>query len=152
MINKSLILLLICFLFGCGYEPLYLKKNSLDIPIKSWEFNGDKNINRMISTQLKSLQNNDKKIGYDAKINSTKLLEVVSKDSSGNPSIYRLSVMVNLKLLDNQSIIKQRDFDRSFTFNDNENKFELAQYKKNIEINLVNEIAEKIFIFVRSNK
>ena len=151
MINKSLILLLICFLFGCGYEPLYLKKNSLDIPIKSWEFNGDKDINRMISAQLKSLQNNDKKIGYDAKINSTKLLEVVSKDSSGNPSIYRLSVMVNLKLLDNQSIIKQRDFDKSFTFNDNENKFELAQYKKNIEINLVNEVAEKIFIFVRSN-
>lgn len=151
MINKSLILLLICFLFGCGYEPLYLKKNNLDIPIKSWEFNGDKNINRMISAQLKSLQNNDKKIGYDAKINSTKLLEVVSKDSSGNPSIYRLSVMVNLKLLDNQSIIKQRDFDKSFTFNDNENKFELAQYKKNIEINLVNEIAEKIFIFVSSN-
>ena len=151
MINKSLILLLICFLFGCGYEPLYLKKNNLDIPIKSWEFNGDKNINRMISVQLKSLQNNDKKIGYDAKINSTKLLEVVSKDSSGNPSIYRLSVMVNLKLLDNQSIIKQRDFDKSFTVNDNENKFELAQYKKNIEINLVNEIAEKIFIFVSSN-
>ena len=78
-------------------------------------------------------------------------MEVVSKDSSGNPSIYRLSVMVNLKLLDNQSIIKQRDFDKSFTFNDNENKFELAQYKKNIEINLVNEIAEKIFIFVSSN-
>ena len=151
MINKSLILLLICFLFGCGYEPLYLKKNNLDIPIKSWEFNGDKNINRMISVQLKSLQNNDKKIGYDAKINSTKLLEVVSKDSSGNPSIYRFSVMVNLKLLDNQSIIKQRDFDKSFTFNDNENKFELTQYKKNIEMNLVNEIAEKIFIFVSSN-
>jgi hypothetical protein len=151
MINKSLILLLICFLFGCGYEPLYLKKNSLDIPIKSWEFNGDKNINRMISAQLKSLQNNDKKIGYDAKINSTKLLEVVSKDSSGNPSIYRLSVMVNLKLIDDQSIIKQRDFDKSFTFNDNENKFELAQYKKNIEVNLVNEVAEKIFIFVRSD-
>ena len=151
MINKSLILLLICFLFGCGYEPLYLKKNNLDIPIKSWEFNGDKNINRMISAQLKSLQNNDKKMGYDAKINSTKLLEVVSKDSSGNPSIYRFSVMVNLKLLDNQSIIKQRDFDKSFTFNDNENKFELTQYKKNIEMNLVNEIAEKIFIFVSSN-
>jgi hypothetical protein len=151
MINKSLILLLICFLFGCGYEPLYLKKNSLDIPIKSWEFNGDKNINRMISTQLKSLQNNDKKIGYDAKINSRKLLEVVSKNSSGNPSIYRLSVMVNLKLIDDQSIFKQRDFDKSFTFNDNENKFELAQYKKNIEMNLVNEVAEKIFIFISSN-
>ena len=105
----------------------------------------------MISVQLKSLQNNDKKIGYDAKINSTKLLEVVSKDSSGNPSIYRLSVMVNLKLLDNQSIIKQRDFDKSFTFNDNENKFELAQYKKNIEMNLVNEVTEKIFIFISSN-
>ena len=151
MINKSLILLLICFLFGCGYEPLYLKKNSLDIPIKSWEFNGDKDINRMISVQLKSLQDNNKKIGYDAKINSTKLLEVISKDSSGNPSIYRLSVMVNFKLIDNQSIIKQRDFNKSFTFNDNENKFELAQYKKNIEVNLVNEVAEKIFIFVRSD-
>ena len=151
MINKSLILLLICFLFGCGYEPLYLKKNSLDIPIKSWEFNGDKDINRMISVQLKSLQDNNKKIGYDAKINSRKLLEVVSKDSSGNPSIYRLSVMVNLKLIDDQSIFKQRDFDKSFTFNDNENKFELAQYKKNIEMNLVNEVAEKIFIFISSN-
>ena len=105
----------------------------------------------MISAQLKSLQNNDKKTGYDAKINSRKLLEVVSKDSSGNPSIYRLSVLVKFKLIDNKSIVKQRDFDKSFTFSDNENKFELAQYKKNIEINLVNEVAEKIFIFVSSD-
>ena len=151
MINKSLILFLVCFLFGCGYEPLYLKKNNLDKPIKSWAFNGDKNINRMISAQLKSVRDKDKKTGYDAKIDSKKLLEIISKDSVGNPSIYRLSVLVNFQLIDNEIIIKQRDFNVSFNFNENKNKFELAQYKKNIEMNLVNEVAEKIFIFISSN-
>ena len=36
----------------------------------------------------------------------------------------------------------------SFTYNNNSNKFELAQYQKNIEKNLTNKIAEEIIVFL----
>ena len=47
-------------------------------------------------------------------------------------------------------IIKQKEFVSTFTYNASDNKFNLSQYQKNIELNLINEISEKIFIYLRS--
>ena len=88
--------------------------------------------------------------GYTLVLNSTKRIDVISKDKSGNPSVYRSSVIVNLLLSDAKATIKQKEFNSSFTYNNTQNKFDLSQYQKNIEVNLINEISEKIFIFLKS--
>ena len=85
MLKKTLLLLLIFHLFGCGYEPLYLKKNNLDMPIKNWVLKGDKEINRIVISQLKSIKNNNTETGYVLKLISEKKLEIISKDKNGNP-------------------------------------------------------------------
>ena len=88
--------------------------------------------------------------GYTLSLKSSKKIEVISKDKSGNPSVYRSSIIVNFSLADKKKIVKQKEFYSSFTYNNSQNKFDLSQYQKNIEINLINEISEKIVIFLRS--
>ena len=150
MLKKISLLLLLCSLWGCDYKPLYLKKNDLGKLIKITTLNGDSKINKTIVSflRLKDIKNINS--GYTLVLNSTKRIDVVSKDKSGNPSVYRSTVIVDLLLSDANTTIKQKEFNSSFTYNNSQNKFDLSQYQKNIEINLINEIAEKIFIFLRS--
>tara|TARA_B100000787_G_scaffold170081_1_gene163879 strand:+ start:2860 stop:3312 length:453 start_codon:yes stop_codon:yes gene_type:complete len=150
MLKKSLLLFLVFTLFSCGYEPLYIKKGPPSLKIKSIVMEGDKKINRKILPILDLKENENKETGYQLKLNSEKKTEVVSKDKIGNPSVYRTTITVNFDIFDNNKIIKSKIFLTSFTYNSNKNKFDLSQYQKGIEENLINEIIEKIFIFLRS--
>tara|TARA_B100000780_G_scaffold244562_1_gene188228 strand:+ start:1302 stop:1754 length:453 start_codon:yes stop_codon:yes gene_type:complete len=150
MLKKISLLLLLCSLWGCDYKPLYLKKNDLGKLIKITTLNGDSKINKTIVSFLRLKDNKNINSGYTLVLNSTKRIDVVSKDKSGNPSVYRSTVIVDLLLSDANTTIKQKEFNSSFTYNNSQNKFDLSQYQKNIEINLINEIAEKIFIFLKS--
>ena len=144
------LLLLFCFVWNCGYSPLYLKKNNLDKAIKIITLKGNPKINRMIMSFLGLKESKNVESTYALLLDSSKKIEVVSKDKNGNPSVYRSSVMINFLLSDNEKIIKQKEFNASFTYNNSQNKFNLSQYQKNIEVNLINEISEKIFIFLKS--
>ena len=150
MLKKITLLLLLCSFWSCGYTSLYLKKNDLDQPIKIATLNGDPKINRMIMSFLGIKENKNIESGYTLILNSTKKIDTVSKDKSGNPSVYRSSIIVNFSLSNEDVIIKQKEFNSSFTYNNSQNKFDLSQYQKNIEVNLINEISEKIFIFLKS--
>ncbi len=143
-------MLLLCALWGCDYTPIYLKKSNLGQLIKTSTLNGDPKINKAIISFLGLKENKNMNSGYTLVLNSTKRVDVVSKDKSGNPSVYRLSVIVNLLLNDAKETIKKKEFNSSFTYNNSQNKFDLSRYQKNIEINLINDIAEKIFIFLKS--
>ena len=150
MLKKITLLLLLCSFWSCGYTSLYLKKNDLDQPIKIATLNGDPKINRMIMSFLGIKENKNIESGYTLILNSTKKIDTVSKDKSGNPSVYRSSIIVNFSLSNEDVIIKQKEFNSSFTYNNSQNKFDLSQYQKNIEVNLINEISEKIYIFLKS--
>ena len=150
MLKKTTLLLLFCSLWSCGFTPLYLKKNDLDRPIKTVKFNGDQNINRIIMASLGLKEDKNIETGYSLTLNSTKKIEVISKDKNGSPSVYRSSIIVNFLLIYEGDIFKQKNFDTSFTYNNSNNKFDLSQYQKKIEENLVNEISEKIFIYLRT--
>ena len=48
MLKKITLLLLLCFFWSCGYEPIYLKKNDLKQQINIITLNGDQKINKII--------------------------------------------------------------------------------------------------------
>ena len=150
MLKKIPLLLLICFFWGCGYEPLYIKKNDLKQQINVITLNGDQKINKMILSSLGIKEDKNSISGYALILKSTKSIDVVSKDKAGNPSVYRSSIIVNFSLTDDDTIIKQKEFNSSFTYNNTQSKFDLSQYQKNIELNLISEISEKIFIYLRT--
>ena len=150
MLKKITLLLLLCFLWSCGYEPLYLKKNNLKQAIKVVNIEGDQKINKFILSSLGIKEDKSSATGYILTLKSSKKIDIVSKDKKGNPSSYKISIIVNFSLANEEAIVKQKKFNSSFTYNNSHNKFDLSQYQKNIELNLINEISEKIFIYLRT--
>ncbi|MDA7745428.1 hypothetical protein N8859_01185 [Candidatus Pelagibacter sp.] len=150
MLKKITLLLLLCFFWSCGYEPLYLKKNDLKRQINVIIFNGDQKINKMILSSLGIEEDKNSTSGYTLILKSSKKIDVISKDKTGNPSIYRSTIIVNFSLTDDDTIIEQKEFISSFTYNNTQSKFDLSRYQKNIELNLINEMSEKIFIYLRT--
>ena len=150
MLKKITLLLLLCFFWSCGYEPLYLKKNDLKQQINIISLNGDQKINKIIMSSLGIKEDKNSTSGYTLILKSSKKIDVISKDKNGNPSVYRSSIIVNLSLTGEEIIVKQKEFYSSFTYNNSQNKFSLSQYQKNIELNLINEISEEIFIYLRN--
>ena len=148
MIKKKIFLILIIFLSNCGYNPIYLKKIDTEVLINSYQLIGDKNINRSIISYLGIKNNDNTNAKYNLKLNSTKLVETVAKDKVGNTSVYKTTIRVELSISEGNSVIKERIFVSSFVYNNISNKFDLFQYQKNIDKNLIKNLSEKIFIFL----
>ena len=148
MIKKKIFLILIIFLSSCGYNPIYLKKIDTEVIINSYQLVGDKNINRSIISHLGIKNNENTNAKYNLKLNSTKLVEVVAKDKEGNTSVFKTTITVKLLISEGNSVIKERTFVSSFVYNNTSNKFDLFQYQKNIDKNLIKNLSEKIFIFL----
>jgi hypothetical protein len=150
MTKKITLLLVIFFIWGCGYQPIYLKKNNSEQKIKTITLNGEQKVNKIIVSSLGLKEDENLLTGYSLILKSLKRIDIISKDKSGNPSVYKTSVIVEVSLTEKERIIKQKEFVSSFTYNATENKFNLSQYQKSIELNLINEISEKIFIYLRT--
>ena len=147
MIKKIFFFVAIIMLTNCSFEPIFLKKNT-NLIISKLELNGDKKINREIISILNINEKNQSEFGYKLILNSNKKLEIISKDKAGNPSIYKITLNVNVSLVKEDETIKTKRFNLNFTFNNMKNKFDLSQYQKSIETNLLNKITEEIFIFL----
>ena len=150
MTKKITLLLVIFLIWGCGYQPIYLKKNNSEQKIKTITLNGDQKINKIIINSLGIKEDRNLPTEYSLILKSLKKIDIISKDKSGNPSAYKTSIIVDVSLTEKERIIKQKEFVSTFTYNASDNKFNLSQYQKNIELNLINEISEKIFIYLRS--
>ena len=150
MLKKITLLLSLCFFWGCGYEPLYLKKNDYKQQINVITFSGDQKINKLIISFLGIKENRNLISGYILTLKSSKKIDVVSKDKTGNPSAYKSSIIVNFTLTNKETIIKEKEFNSSFSYNNSKDKFGLSKYQREVELNLINEISEKIFIYLRT--
>ena len=74
---------------------------------------------------------------------------MILKNSKGDPSKNRLTVTIDLSILDtNQNLIASNKFAESFQYNIDDNKFNLKQYEKNLKISLVEQITEQILAFL----
>jgi|TARA_B100000780_G_scaffold84325_2_gene57697 hypothetical protein len=148
VIRKIFYFLLIVALSGCGYESIYFNNNKLNLPIKEFELTGDKNVNRKIISILNLKKDNSKNTNYVLRLDSQKLLETAAKDKAGNATIFKTSLKIKIQLTKNGKLINEKTFDDSFTYSNSEDKFNLSQYQKSIEENLIDKISEKIIFFL----
>tara|TARA_B100000768_G_scaffold165169_1_gene167588 strand:- start:1065 stop:1526 length:462 start_codon:yes stop_codon:yes gene_type:complete len=152
---KKIAYLIIFFIVvGCGYEPIYSKKGSYNISVKNYILEGNKGINRKLVSLLNLKENkNQQRSTYNLTLISKSITEVTAKDGLGNTSIYKttISISFDLKNLGNEGkTFKPKDFIASFSYNNMTNKFDLTQYQKTIETNLITRISEEIAIFINS--
>ena len=61
---------------------------------------------------------------------------------------YRSSIFVDIKLIKNKKIIKNKTFSDEFTYNQKDNKFELIEYQTSIRKQLTNGIIEDLILFL----
>jgi hypothetical protein len=148
MIKKVFFLVLILFLSSCGYNPIYLKKSDTDLSLKNYQVTGNKIINKSIVSYLNLKNSSNTNAKYSLELNSTKLVETVAKDKMGNASVYKTTIRVELLLTEGANVIKKRIFTSDFIYNNIANKFDLFQYQKNIDKNLIDNLSEKILIFL----
>ena len=152
--KKILVFLLLSsflLLNNCGYEYIY-SKGSGNFFIKNIKIKTNDEINYKIKNRLKIFSNSNSKNRYDLEIDALKSIKIVSKDSKGDPKIYQMNIKVEVKLIENYQNIKEINFEEYFNYNNNSNKFELKQYEKNIEDNLIEKNIENLTFYISSIK
>ena len=146
---KKLFLLLILSLFisQCGYEKVYSGKN-IDITIKN--IKKDNNIinNELSETLLEVLSNKTSENTYELEIQSKKFTKVRTKNSKGDPSVYVLKLETMIKAKDKTNKEYINFFYEEMNYNNNDDKFELSQYTKEIEKILIRETVKDIIAYL----
>ena len=147
MKKNIIILILSTFIItSCGYKSIYSSKN-LNFNILEFEVADKTKISRKIKSNLDSYKKNNSKNFYYIKINSKKEINIISKDSKGDPSNFVMNIISEITILNDEKIVKNKVFSESFNYKNSSNKFDLKQYEKNIEENLTDKIIENIISY-----
>ena len=141
-------LLILIFLFSCGYNPIYQTNQKDNFKIDTIKYSGNKKINQSIIRKIEKFKKNDAKNIFDLDLKSFKKENIISKDKKGNASSYKLILEVNMILTNKKNgKIFAKKFLKESPFNSMDNKFELNQYKNNIEKNMISKILQDMNIF-----
>ena len=149
---KNVILILfLFFLNNCGYTSVYKNQNSQDFQIKVINMKGDNEINNLIKNELKFYSNRSSNIKYDISINSEYQKIIVSKNSAGVATDYKLIVDTEISF-DKEDKNNILNFNENINIKSNSNSFEQNNYEKNLKKNFASSISNKLIINILSNK
>ena len=146
--NKILNYILIFFLFillSCGYKPVLTNKN-YTFSISPKDISGDQKINSIIIEKFNSLRGEEEE--FYVSLSTTKEINIISKDSKGDPAIFELIINVNYNVERKEKILFQKNISKKTTYNNISDKFELDSYEKNIINNLSIDISDKIIFSI----
>ena len=151
---KNLILLIILIsLINCsGYKPVLTSKD-IDFNILNIKINVNDRISNNIRKKLRIYSDQEQKENtISLEINSVKQVYAIAKDSKGNDSVYEMKIITNIEIINSGTDNKKIEFEEKFSFNNQSNKFELEQYKKDIQNDLIDKIVEKLILNLRTTK
>ena len=150
--KKLILVLIIFFLSGCGYTPLYSSKDS-NYKIIGIKSNVDNSLTNYIRNNISVFSNNNAVKKLNISYNYKEEISIILKDAKGNPAKNRLSVIIDLSIFDDgDDLIVTRKFSENFEYNIEDNKFNLKQYEKNIKLNLIEDITQQILEFLANLK
>ena len=146
--KKIFLILIILFLNGCGYTPLYSSKDS-NYKVISLKKNVNNSLTNYVQNSIEVISNENAEKSLNISFEYNENISVILKNSKGNPTKNRLNVIIDLSLLDsNDNLITSKQFSESFEYNIDDNKFNLKQFEKNIKFNLIEDITQQILVFL----
>ena len=146
--KKIFLILIILFLNGCGYTPLYSSKDS-NYKVISLKKNVNNSLTNYVQNSIEVISNKNAEKSLNISFEYNENISVILKNSKGDPTKNRLNVIIDLSLLDsNDNLITSKQFSESFEYNIDDNKFNLKQYEKNIKFNLIEDITQQILVFL----
>ncbi len=151
MIKKNLIklLILLFFISGCGYSPIFSKKNT-NFSIYELSASGNSKLNKIINNRLNDYKGSDGKRKFSLTLETHLNKEIVLRDSKGNPKTYRVNLLSNISIKDFDGNVKNKSFSKSVDYNNKSNKSNLKKYENETSKNLAEKIADEIIIYLGS--
>ncbi len=150
---KKILIFPIFFLFflSCGYTPVFFKKD-INFSIENIKFLGDKDVKEKINHSLSNYSNKpnkEKKVSLI--INSSKKINVASKNSKGEAQTNKISIdaSVNIILSENNFLVK--NFSKSSVYTIIDRKSEQKLIENKLTENLSSEIALQIIFEILKN-
>ena len=141
------IILIFCLIFlcSCGYTSIYKNQKSQNFQINIIEMVGDNEFNNLFRNELGLYSNTDSNEKYDILVNSKYQKIIVSKNSSGVVTDYKILVNTKININLNKET-KKLEFNESINIKNNSNSFEQNRYERNIKRNFASSIREKFLI------
>jgi len=147
--KKIILISLVIFLSNCaGYKPIFTSDQT-NFYIEKIEISDDNKLVRKLVKNLKPYSIDNGKQSITLKLDLNKQENVIMKDAKGDPASYEIKIELNVDVITKDDTNKL-NFKENFTFNNQSNKFELNQYKKNTETNLINKIFENLILELRA--
>ena len=150
---KKIFILLTLFLFfsSCGYTPIFSKKD-INFSIESIEFLGDRDVKEKISQALSSYKNKpNKEKKVSLVINSSKKINVASKNSKGEAKTNRISIDASVKIILSENNFLVKSFSKSSIYTVIDRKSEQKSIENKLTENLSSEIALQIIFEILKN-
>jgi hypothetical protein len=143
--KKIILISFLLFIYSCGYTSVYKNQNSNDFQINIVEMQGDSDINNMIKNELKFYSNKNSQNKYDISIISDYQKIIISKNSAGVATDYKLLVdtKISINLNNKTNIFK---FSENINMKSNSNSFEQNNYERNLKENFASSIRDKFII------
>ena len=136
---------ILIFLNGCGYTALYKNNENHNIRIEITDMSGDKNINNLINLELKRYFNTKSENKFKLIISTKYEKKVNTKDTTGKPEEFQLSLITSLDIIKGENIYKTK-FNESFKMKNSTDTFELNNYENIIKENFARSTKDKIIL------
>jgi hypothetical protein len=140
--KKNIIIIsLILFLTSCGFSPIYYNNNNVNFSIEKVNYTGDRELNNYLKINLDKYKN--KKADNKIFIKAQSLYEknILSKDSTGKVTSYKLEAQVTFLVKSNNKTIKITEKKIIDSMDD---KFEEARREKSVKQSFASSISSKL--------
>jgi len=138
---KKLLILILFFIYGCGYTAIYKNNNTNDYNIIISKMSGDIVMNKLIKNELEIYSNKNSENNYYVKLNTSYSKEIKSKNNTGIASNYEMIVVANFDI--DSKIIT---LEEKFMVKNISDSIEQKNYEDIIKKNFASSIREKLII------
>ena len=142
MKNTTLIILIL-FLYSCGYSSIYKNQTSQNFKINIIEKKGNSEMNNLIKNEIKLYSVKNTTNIYNLKIDTDYKKKILTKDSAGIITDYKLSV-TSIFRVDLKGVTKVIELKETINIKNQSDSFEQNTYEKNIKRSFASSIREKL--------
>ena len=139
MIKKFSIIIALVILTGCGFAPMYSKKNNNNFSIEQINFSGERELNNFLKVGLSRYKSSsDKKFFIDVESEFSK--NIITKDKSGKATNYELIANVTF----NFESIKKIEFSEKKIIENLNDSFEQTKQERSVKQIFATSIIDKL--------
>ena len=142
--NKFLLVFITLFIISsCSYKPILTTKKN-DFTLENISSDTENKINLIIKKNLLDKSGNSENNKYDLNFSTEDEKEIVSSNENGDPTIFKIKIIINYALSQDNKIIFTNKIVKQVNYNNINDKFELLKYEENILNSLLKNISQEI--------